>query len=72
MKYRDVNRHTCFVLQFFFYTVNLDLVPLSLVSIFHECLKVGIRTQIFFALYLSVNVFSTKVLIGDNLCSLVC
>ena len=72
MKDRDVKRHACFVLQFFFYTVNLDLVPLSLVSIFHECLKAGIRTQIFFALYLSDNVFSTKVLIGDNLCSLVC
>ena len=61
-----------FCLTIFFYIVNLDLVPLSLVSIFHECLKAGIRTQIFFALYLSVNVFSTKVLVGNNLCSLVC
>ena len=50
----------------FFYTRKLVLVPLSLVSVFHECLKAGIRTQIFWGLYLSVNVFSTKVQIGDN------
>ena len=56
----------------FLYTRKLVLVPLSLVSVFHECLKAGIRTQIFWGLYLSVNVFSTKVQIGDNLCSLVC
>ena len=61
-----------FCLTIFSYTRKLVLVPLSLVSVFHECLKAGIRTQIFLGLYLSVNVFSTKVQIGDNLCSLVC